>query len=667
MRIIVYGKEPLPDFVNPVLTIGAFDGLHSAHKKIISKLIKSAQDLSGESILLSFDPHPRTILDPSDASVRLLTSLEERIQILEETELDYFIIVPFDYSFSLMMPEEYLENFILSNFKPKKILAGYDHRFGKDAQGDIILLKQYAAKGHYEFEEIEAQTLAQSSISSSKIRTFIKNKHILQANELLGYPYMFRGKVVPGNRKGRELGFPTANILINNSFKLIPPNGVYSARCLVNGKLLDGMIYIHILDNHPNHLDKTIEINIFDFVQEIYGQTISVYLLEYIRDPKLFPNDDYLIEQINLDKLNSIQKYKIHFSPIRKVKTAVVILNYNGKHLFEKYLASVLKHLPLGVEIYIIDNNSTDNSCIYLEHHYPEVKLLKLKHNYGFAEGYNKGLFQIDADYFVLLNSDVQIENDWISGIIDRMKADPNILVAQPKILDLGNKAKFEYAGAAGGYIDILGYPFCRGRIIDYIENDTNQYNSTAEVFWASGAAFIIKSSAFKSLNGFDGDYFAHQEEIDLCWRLKRLGGKVVCFPDSVVYHLGGGTLDYSNPRKTYLNFRNNLFTIFKNSNWLSLLYILPIRLALDILIALSYILKGKFKIAYKILQAYIISIINTVYLIHKKKYNDQIIKKLQYKPADKKGLLNTSIFLQYYFSGNKCFSELPDQYFSKK
>ncbi len=670
MRIIVYGKDPFPDFINPVLTIGAFDGLHQAHMMIINRLIRSAKEVLGNSILISFDPHPRTILDTNDTSFKMLTSLEERIQILEETELDYFVIVPFDYSFSMMMPEEYIEDFIIDKFKPKRILAGYDHRFGKDAQGDIVLMKRYAAEGFFSFEEIEVQTLAQSSISSSRIRSYINNKQLLEANRLLAYPYMFRGKVVPGNRRGRELGFPTANIQINNRFKLIPPNGVYSARCLVNGKLLDGMIYINIPLPLNNKTEQYLEINIFDFVQEIYGQTIAVYLLEFIRENIDFKNDYQLIEQINQDKAiiqNSIQRYKIHFTPIRKIKIAVVILNYNGASLLQKYLPSVLKHLPDNSVPYVIDNNSTDNSCIYLEHNFPEVKLIKLKRNYGFAEGYNKGLFQIDADYFVLLNSDVYIENEWIGVIIEKMKADSSILVAQPKILDLVQKSKFEYAGACGGFMDILAYPFCRGRIIDYIEEDKGQYDDSTDVFWASGAAFIIKASAFKALNGFDSDYFAHQEEIDLCWRIKRIGGKVMCYPESVVYHLGGGTLDYSNPRKTYLNFRNNLFTIFKNSSWLELIYILPIRLALDILIAFSYILKGKFIIAYKILQAYIISIINTVYLIHKKNHADQVIKKLAYKSYNKKGILRASIFLQYYFSGNRCFSDLPDQYFSKK
>ena len=669
MRITVYGQEPLPVLINPVVTIGAFDGLHIAHMQIISRLILSAKECSGESILITFDPHPRSVLDPTDSSIKLLTTLKERIRILEATDLDHFVIVPFDYSFSMMMPEEYLENFLIANFHPKKIIAGYDHRFGKDGRGDISLMKQYANNHYFEFEEIEIQVLAQSTISSSRIRNFIYQNQILKANELLGYPYMLSGKVVPGNRIGRELGFPTANIEIENINKLIPQDGVYAANCFVNGKILDGMLYIGKSKTISAENHRNIELNIFDFVDEIYGQVVIVYILEYIREDRIFKDIESLKKQISFDESkikNAILKNKIHFRPISKPVTAIVILNFNGLHFLEKYFPAILQHSPANMEVYVIDNNSSDNSCLFMEHHYPEVKLIKLKRNYGFAGGYNKGLAQIQADYFVLMNSDVIIEKDWISPMIIKMQADPNVIVAQPKILDLNERSKFEYAGASGGYIDFLGYPFCRGRIIDCIEDDNTQYDKPEEIFWASGAAMIIKAAAFKAIGGFDSDYFAHQEEIDLCWRLKRIGGKIMCYPDSEIFHLGGGTLDYNNPRKTYLNFKNNLFTIFKNSNWLSLLIILPVRLFLDVLIVISYILKGQFVVAYKIIQAYVVAIINTVYLIHKKDNCDQLIKKLSYGPVNKKGILRASIFAQYYFSGNKYFSEIPSQYFSK-
>lgn len=291
-------------------------------------------------------------------------------------------------------------------------------------------------------------------------------------------------------------------------------------------------------------------------------------------------------------------------------------------------------------------------------------KNYQTQENYGFASGYNKGLAQIDADYFILLNSDVLIKNDWISPLISEIQKDPTVLIAQPKILSLNEPDKFEYAGAAGGYIDLLGYPFCKGRMIDYLETDKGQYQDITEIFWASGAAMLIKAVAFKSLGGFDGDYFAHQEEIDLCWRIKRLGGKIIYVPDSVIFHLGGGTLDYDNPRKTYLNFRNNLFTLFKNTGYLQLLYILPIRFILDLLIAISYLFKGKLNIFYKIIQAYIVAIINTLYLIQKKKYSDKQINDLAYSKFNQKGILKASIFIQFYFSGNKVFSQIPKNYF---
>lgn len=669
MRILKYGQDPLPAFINPVITIGAFDGLHIAHMQIISRLILSAKEQNGQSILITFDPHPRTILDPSEPSVKLLTSIEERIKILEKTDLDFFVIVPFDYSFSMMMPEEYLENFLIANFHPKKIIAGYDHRFGRDGRGDIALMKLYSNNHHFEFEELEVQVLAQSAISSSRIRNYISQNKILEANELLAYPYMISGKVIPGKKLGRELGFPTANIEVDNENKLIPQDGVYAAFCMISGRLLEGMLYIGRSRTMSSDQRRSIEVNLFDFVEEIYGQHVTLYVLEYIREDMVFKDKETLKRQISNDERkikNAITKYKIHFSPIAKPVTAIVILNYNGLQFLEKYLPAIIQHTPAQMQVYIIDNNSTDNSCIYLEHHFPEVELIKLKRNYGFAGGYNKGLAQIQADYYVLVNSDVIVEKDWISGIISKMQVDPNVLVAQPKILDLNARSRFEYAGASGGFMDFLGYPFCRGRIIDCIEEDQAQYNSDLEIFWATGAAMVIKAAAFKTIGGFDGDYFAHQEEIDLCWRLKRIGGKVMCYPEYEIFHLGGGTLDYNNPRKTYLNFRNNLFTIFKNSSWISLLVILPVRLILDVLIALSYVLKGQFIVAYKIIQAYVIAIINTIYLIHKKNHNDQLIQKLSYKPANKKGILNASIFLQYYFSGNRYFSDIPGQYFSK-
>ena len=245
-------------------------------------------------------------------------------------------------------------------------------------------------------------------------------------------------------------------------------------------------------------------------------------------------------------------------------KVAIVILNWNGKKLLEKYLPSVVKYSS-DYDIYVADNGSTDDSIEFLQKYFPTVKIISLDRNYGFTGGYNRALFQIESDYFVLLNDDVQVTNDWISPIVNLMESDDKIAVCQPKLLSYADKQKFEYAGAAGGYIDYLGYPFCAGRIFEHLEKDEGQYNQTREVFWASGAAMFVKSVVFKQLGGLDERFFAHMEEIDFCWRVKNNGYKVMYCPDSKVYHYGGATLNKKQPKKTYLNFRNNLLLLYKN------------------------------------------------------------------------------------------------------
>ena len=274
-----------------------------------------------------------------------------------------------------------------------------------------------------------------------------------------------------------------------------------------------------------------------------------------------------------------------------KVKIAVVILNWNGVSWLEKFLENTIRNSQEAT-IYIIDNNSTDNSIQYIKNNFHQVKVIQLEKNYGYAKGYNLGLNQITADYYILLNSDIEVSKNWISPIIELMKSDNSISACQPKILDFRNKNKFEYAGASGGMIDFLGYPFCRGRIFDDIEEDLNQYDDKKEIFWASGACLFIKSNHFKKVNGFDSDFFAHQEEIDLCWRLKNIGYKIMVEPKSVVYHVGGGTLNHTSPYKTYLNFRNNLYMLFKNLPLQSLFIIIFLRLILDAVAAISFLSK---------------------------------------------------------------------------
>lgn len=247
-------------------------------------------------------------------------------------------------------------------------------------------------------------------------------------------------------------------------------------------------------------------------------------------------------------------------------KTAIVILNWNGAQLFDTFLPSVIRNSQLqNTEIIVADNASTDESVEVLKTRFPEVKIIALEKNYGFAEGYNQALKQVQADYIVLLNTDVKVSENWLQPILSRFEQNPDIAAIQPKIRSYNSPGQFEYAGAAGGFIDTYGYPFCRGRILNVVENDTNQYDEYSPVFWATGACMFVRADLFEKAGGFDSDFWAHMEEIDLCWRLKNMGYKIMYEPESVVYHLGGGTLSYGSPQKIYLNFRNNLFMLFKN------------------------------------------------------------------------------------------------------
>ena len=264
-------------------------------------------------------------------------------------------------------------------------------------------------------------------------------------------------------------------------------------------------------------------------------------------------------------------------------KTAVVILNYNGRKHLTDFLPSVIKHSS-DTTIYVADNASTDDSLTVLKNDFPSVKIIQLSENHGFAKGYNEALEQIknQFQYYVLLNSDVEVTPDWISPVINLMEANPNIAACQPKILAYHEKTHFEYAGAAGGFIDRLGYPFCRGRVFLSLEEDLGQYNDTREVFWATGACMFVRTEVFHNLGGFDDDFFAHMEEIDLCWRMKHAGHQVFACGESSVYHVGGGTLHKSNPHKTFLNFRNGLVMLYKNHPDKGLYRTLLTRLILD-------------------------------------------------------------------------------------
>jgi len=285
-------------------------------------------------------------------------------------------------------------------------------------------------------------------------------------------------------------------------------------------------------------------------------------------------------------------------------KIAVVILNYNGQPLLEKYLPSVFKYSNLA-NLYVIDNASSDNSLAFLGENYPKITIIPLDKNYGYATGYNMGLKNLAEEYFCLLNSDIRVSEYWIEPVLELFETDRSIAAIQPKILDDKNPDYFEYAGAAGGFIDAFGIPFCRGRFFETIEKDIGQYDDVKEIFWASGACFFIRKVAFQKVNGFDDTFFAHQEEIDLCWRLKNNNFKIFYQSESTVFHLGGATLKINNPLKTYLNFRNSLYMLYKNLPIQVKFQRLLLRLCIDGLIGLKYLFAGQFKHTWSIIKAH--------------------------------------------------------------
>ena len=285
-------------------------------------------------------------------------------------------------------------------------------------------------------------------------------------------------------------------------------------------------------------------------------------------------------------------------------KIAVVILNWNGKDLLERFLPSIIQFSALA-NIYVIDNASSDDSASFLKANYPNITLVKNDGNYGFAKGYNKGLEQINEEYLALVNSDIEVTENWLQPIIEMFDKSKETCIIQPKILDYKRKTHFEYAGAAGGFIDKYGYPFCRGRIFESIEEDLGQYDDESEIFWASGACFFIRNKTFKMLDGFDEDFFAHQEEIDLCWRAFNANYKIKYTHKSVVYHVGGATLGATNPHKTFLNFRNSLAMLVKNLPANKIVAIVFARMLLDGLAFFKFIFDGKFSHGFSILKAH--------------------------------------------------------------
>lgn len=341
-------------------------------------------------------------------------------------------------------------------------------------------------------------------------------------------------------------------------------------------------------------------------------------------------------------------------------KTAIVILNRNGIFYLKKFLGFVVKYSSVpGTSVWLADNGSDDMSAEWTQKNFPTVKIIRFDKNHGFAGGYNLAIEQIEAEYFVLLNSDIEVTDGWLAHMINFMDENSDVAAVQPKILSWHNKNRFEYAGACGGFIDKFGYAFCRGRIFDCIEEDHGQYDDITEIFWTSGACMMVRSAAWKECGGLDGDFFAHMEEIDLCWRLKARGWKLFAVPCSVVYHVGGGTLPYNSPLKSYLNFRNNLFLLYKNLPKKNFRIILLCRKVLDGLSVIHFILRGRPGIIIAVAKAHRDYYRSTRML---KKKREAVIMASKTKEIRK--ILNRSLAFEFYIKGNRTFSSLK-KYFN--
>jgi GT2 family glycosyltransferase len=338
---------------------------------------------------------------------------------------------------------------------------------------------------------------------------------------------------------------------------------------------------------------------------------------------------------------------------------AVVILNYNGANFLKQFLPSVIEHSEQA-RIYVADNLSTDHSIQVLQTEFKEVTIIQNTANTGYAGGYNAALKNIIADYYVLLNSDVEVTANWLLPIIQLFESDKTIAACQPKLLDFNKRTTFEYAGGSGGYIDKYGYPFCRGRMFDTAEEDTNQYNTQQEIFWATGACLFVRATAFNEVNGFDERYFAHMEEIDLCWRLKNKGYKIFVEPASVVYHVGGGTLQKTNPRKTFLNFRNNLSTITKNNHSAFWVLIILYRMVLDGVAAFKFLVGGQASLFVQVVKAHFAYYAWLPYLLKQRKGLKQTTK------PNRVGVYQKNLVFAYYLFGKKKCSELNQRFFIK-
>jgi riboflavin kinase/FMN adenylyltransferase len=726
--------DKLPTLQNTVITIGSFDGVHLGHRKILEKIRVLAGACGGQSVVITFDPHPRTVLRPEDRNFKLINTTDEKIALLAETGVDVAAVAPFSADFASLTAEQYVEDFLVEKFRPRYIVIGYDHRFGKNREGNLAFLKRFEQKHGFEVVEIPAQEIDDLAVSSSKIRAALEAGDLRQAQRLMGHPFLLSGMVESGNRVGRTIGFPTANLHLDNPHKLKLPEGIYAARaCIASAEdpktgveaVYPAMLYLGKRPTLSEDGRSVVEVNLIGFEGDLYGRSLTVQVYDFIRGDAQLDSLDALKAQIARDKkeiLNRLaelnkdpgmeipvlvrEQVASNPNPSPGLGTAIVILNYNTRKHLETFLPSVTAHSP-GARVIVADNGSPDDSIAFLRANYPEVEVLDMKRNHGFAQGYNEALKQVDAEIYVILNSDVEVTPGWLTPVLQAMQNNPLMAVAQPKILawrskesaaDLAqisveqepsaeetqeHKSKtprsdhipynappakprsarlgvlFEYAGASGGWIDALGYPFCRGRIFSRLEFDYGQYDAPQECFWASGAAFFVRADLYRRFGGFDGDYFAHNEEIDLCWRLKRAGYSVWCIPQSVVYHLGGGTLEYENPRKVFLNFRNSLFSLLKNESTGKLLWLIPARLLLDGVAAARFAAKGQFRAIRAILEAHLDFYKKFGAYLKKRRDILKLIEKQAIGEKNIAGIYKVSIIVAHYFGRIKEFSKL--------
>lgn len=655
------GLDQLPEFTKSVLTIGSFDGVHKGHRSILNNIVRLARDHGGESVLMTFHPHPRQVVYPNDHSLKLLNTLNEKIELLSNTGLDHLVIVPFTFEFSRMDAEEYVKRVIVDKFNPDYIVIGYDHRFGLNRAGDVHFLRSLEKKYGFEVKEIPEQHVNDITVSSTRVRKALASKEIIKANQLLGYPYRLKGKVIRGLRIGSTLGYPTANLKVEDPNKLIIPDGIYAVRIGIDDRKLKGMLYIGDRPTLEQDSGTSIEINIFDYNEDLYGETISLEILAYIRDDEKFDDLEKLKASIRSDERVIRRLFNRLDEDTEDQKVcAIVILNYNGKEHLRKYLPSILERQNKDTDVIIADNASTDDSIDFLSSEYPDIRVIRLDKNHGFAGGYNEALKQVDARYYVLLNSDVEPGDNFPGELIRALENDQDIAACQPKVRSLRQKDHFEYAGASGGLMDSLGYPLCRGRILASTESDDGQYDDSTEIFWATGAAMVVRSKLFHKIGGFDPWYFAHQEEIDMCWRLKRAGYKIKVVPKAVVYHLGGGTLDYLSERKTFLNFKNSLANIIKNVPLLKAIVMLLARLVLDGVAGLYFLSKGQSNHLLAVLKAHAAFYKGLPYLFRIKRKFNIAIRDVRCGPSRvHTGRYHGSIVWQYYVRGIRAFKDL--------